>query len=110
MKETKDLFVDSAETFIKVRIFNPIRMDVETVGFTLGWVVGEHILSKSTGWRLKAGRISPPSRQTPKGYVPTSTLSERLSRILGLMLQEWREEFRGVEFPESKHEGEESNK
>ena len=100
MKETKDLFVDSSETPVRIRILNPIRIDVETLSFTLGWVVGDHVLSKSSGWRLKAGKIGPPARATPKGYVPTSTLSERLNRIMGMMLQEWKGQFRGIEFPE----------
>lgn len=98
-ENTKELFVDSSETLIRLRLFNPVRTDSETLSFSLGWVIEEHILSKSSGWRLKAGKINPPCRSTAKGYVPTSTLSGRLNNIMDLMLQEWRPHFKGIEFP-----------
>jgi hypothetical protein len=97
----QDWNVDGVELSVRLRILNPKRVSSETLSFCVGWVCGERLLTKSTGWRVQGGKILTPCVRTPKGYISTASVHDSLLEQLISLLQTWRPLYKGVEFPDA---------
>lgn len=97
----KDYILDGVPLPIHVRLLNPKRVSGDTLSFNIGWVWGEKLLTKSTGWRVQSGKILLPCVRTPKGFISTASLHDTLQDQLVTLLQAWRPQYKGIEFPEA---------
>lgn len=98
--------IESNSFEAKLAVAKPLSIGStgDTLRFSVLWLRGDigKILLEETGWRIAHGRIMAPATKYKSGYTTIIFPSKEVESALESLVQDWKSEFPGVEFPTPK--------